>query len=653
VARATRKPADTLDVPRSDGNEDDNYVLEVEEGEEPYTPMRDQPDDEANNANSDADFSDEDVMDFIFIRLLGIVDKDHPLRQAFKREYITNASDWSFITDHLIANLQRPVTSRTTGPTLEPVPALFKEKAACVRDYLNHLYGSNGYALHNNYFRDHVTQQDFMAFIKTHRHRAPAPTTGTQVSPLKSPGTATTSSSSKSSAADISALFKKTLKRDKSNYLELKDEKNWDHFQRHLIIQAHADGIEKQLDASYVPKDADEAELDRLEGKYFMSVLNHVLKTDKGKTIVRKHIKTFNARQAYDELVTYMTKSTKAKMTNTKLLNFVVSARFGENTVSTTAEHFILTFREKLRLLDERTPVHQHMPDAVRLALLQNAVAPVEALRNVQTTAELAEATGGNTLDFATYFTLLESAAQTYDEEHKKDSKPKRNINIHDTSPENLEEDTPDFFDIHEGDVDQVMQVHKAFQQRRNNDRSNKDKPKFQSNGLPYIPYEVWKQLDQAARDLLRNFDPATVKDKGNARAVNIHEIEQYLEQLDSSPVDKVDDSNPLLAMATGQTNLDAGDIRNVLSAHKAQQSKPSKEIVVDGITYRSINITYRVTQSTTSNVSGSLIDRGANGGLLGDDALVLEKTGRKVDVAGLDQHTVNDLEIVTAAGFV
>ena len=47
------------------------------------------------------------------------------------------------------------------------------------------------------------------------------------------------------------------------------------------------------------------------------------------------------------------------------------------------------------------------------------------------------------------------------------------------------------------------------------------------------------------------------------------------------------------------------------------------------------------------------MVDRGANGGLAGDDVKVLHKTGRRVNVSGIDNHQVNDLDIVTAAGVV
>ncbi len=106
--------------------------------------------------------------------------------------------------------------------------------------------------------------------------------------------------------------FKKSTKRDKSNSIDFKVERMWDTYQRHLIIQVQADGISSQLNASYTPSTPEEIELDRLHSLYFFSVLNHVFLTDKGKTIIRKHMPTFNARAAYAEMVHHMTASTKA-----------------------------------------------------------------------------------------------------------------------------------------------------------------------------------------------------------------------------------------------------------------------------------------------------------------------------------------------------
>ena len=71
--------------------------------------------------------------------------------------------------------------------------------------------------------------------------------------------------------------------------------------------------------------------------------------------------------------------------------------------------------------------------------------------------------------------------------------------------------------------------------------------------------------------------------------------------------------------------------------------------------TYTVNNVTYEVSKrATTSSIQGSLIDRGANGGLAGRNVCVLNKHHtRSVDVQGIDNHQINDIPIVTAAGVV
>ena len=48
-----------------------------------------------------------------------------------------------------------------------------------------------------------------------------------------------------------------------------------------------------------------------------------------------------------------------------------------------------------------------------------------------------------------------------------------------------------------------------------------------------------------------------------------------------------------------------------------------------------------------------ALVDRGANGCIAGSSMAVIERTGKKIDLSGIDDHTVRNLEIVTAGGVV
>jgi hypothetical protein len=58
------------------------------------------------------------------------------------------------------------------------------------------------------------------------------------------------------------------------------------------------------------------------------------------------------------------------------------------------------------------------------------------------------------------------------------------------------------------------------------------------------------------------------------------------------------------------------------------------------------------VSSSLQSNKHGLLIDRGAKGGLAGDDTRGILTTLCSVDIQGLDNHQVRNILIVTAGAF-
>jgi hypothetical protein len=59
--------------------------------------------------------------------------------------------------------------------------------------------------------------------------------------------------------------------------------------------------------------------------------------------------------------------------------------------------------------------------------------------------------------------------------------------------------------------------------------------------------------------------------------------------------------------------------------------------------------MTYRISQHDVATMEKALVDRGANGGICGDDMLVLEGSERFVDEFRLAGHKVSQLRIVTA----
>jgi hypothetical protein len=65
-------------------------------------------------------------------------------------------------------------------------------------------------------------------------------------------------------------------------------------------------------------------------------------------------------------------------------------------------------------------------------------------------------------------------------------------------------------------------------------------------------------------------------------------------------------------------------------------------------------NLRYRVsTLVTKKSEHGALVDRGANGGILGADAHVWQKHRQKIDVTGIDNHEMMGLQMVDGTAFV
>jgi len=85
---------------------------------------------------------------------------------------------------------------------------------------------------------------------------------------------------------------------------------------------------------------------------------------------------------------------------------------------------------------------------------------------------------------------------------------------------------------------------------------------------------------------------------------------------------------------------LPPGDVRRVMS--KTSQRSANTAL-----------LEYKVSFQQSLNRVCSLIDRGANGGVAGEDVRIIFKTNRSVDIKGMDNHHVNDISIGTVGGVV
>ncbi|MEL6661061.1 MAG: hypothetical protein AAFR36_31715, partial [Bacteroidota bacterium] len=84
------------------------------------------------------------------------------------------------------------------------------------------------------------------------------------------------------------------------------------------------------------------------------------------------------------------------------------------------------------------------------------------------------------------------------------------------------------------------------------------------------------------------------------------------------------------------------------------QANREESEITVNGQRYRACvaDRTYSV-QPPERAPTGSLIDGGCNGGLMGSDMLVIAQTSQTVDVVGLTNTSIGPIPVGTAAGLI
>ena len=115
-------------------------------------------------------------------------------------------------------------------------------------------------------------------------------------------------------------------------------------------------------------------------------------------------------------------------------------------------------------------------------------------------------------------------------------------------------------------------------------------------------------------------------------------------------------DNHPLLVYVTKKKPLPPGNIIRFLSPAANGKPIPTTNEHPHEVIYRQVNtvfVTYKVSSTQATQPKGALIDRGANGGIAGDDVRIISKTGRSVHIQGIDNHRINQIPIVTAGGVI
>ena len=124
---------------------------------------------------------------------------------------------------------------------------------------------------------------------------------------------------------------------------------------------------------------------------------------------------------------------------------------------------------------------------------------------------------------------------------------------------------------------------------------------------------------------------------------------ENDLPDLPESDLNIPDD--PILDFVNSQCHS-FEDLDQALQAYQAFQIPSPQDSTITPERTVNYHFTYHIAQASQAK-HGSLVDRGANGGLSGSDVRILSRSSRKCTVTGIDSHELQGLDVVQCAALV
>ena len=477
--------------------------------------------------------------------------------------------------------------------------------------------------------------------------------------------------------------FRKGIKREIAAYPSPKDERYFDGFERSLLIVAKTHECNEVLDPNYTPgSEPEEQELFEAKQTFMFSVFNANLQTDMGKTIVRRHLANTEAQSVWKELSEHMRTSSKGASEKRRLTQHVTNTVLDDNFKDTT-EQFVLHFNEQFRQLDEISEDSEKLPPSVKLTLLQTAVRSINDLRTVETLDEFQSTTYGHgsstSSSYDTYYDLLINACVRYDNTKKANIGKRRNVytkNIDDIYVGHPTACIDHVANSPCGGIDrppdECYQVHTLSSRHPHSPRpGNSSRPSFRPpshnsgltkpirryDGTIFLPLQIYKLFHQDTMKALEAYNTEAITRFHQRKVHNTEFVEtsgpqgpeKDLPDLPESDLDIPD--NPILDFVTSQCH-GSENLDQALQAYQAYQiTTPQDSTMTPG---RSINhhFTYHEAQASHAK-HGSLVDRGANGGLAGSDVRILSRSSRKCTVTGIDRHELQGLDVVQCAALV
>ena len=181
-------------------------------------------------------------------------------------------------------------------------------------------------------------------------------------------------------------------------------------------------------------------------------------------------------------------------------------------------------------------------------------------------------------------------------------------------------------------------------------------------DGPIFLPPQIYKLLREDAMKALKSYNTEAITRFRQRKVHNTEIVETPQDDPPGPPVPENDPpdlpesdldipDDPTLDFVNNQCH-NSEDLDQALQAYQAYQVPSPQDSTMTP--ERSINrhFTYHIAQASQAK-HGSLVDRGANGGLAGSDVRILSRSSRKCTVTGIDSHELQGLDVVQCAALV
>jgi hypothetical protein len=441
------------------------------------------------------------IFDRVLKKVVGLADDDLLLK-ALDGNGCTNIIDLLNLSPRDIDGL-----SYYDGTTDIEVPLARRNLVRILQAWSTHLRSVNGLRSVDWMDTAMVTEDEW----DDYRIAVYSPGGPTSVPPtVTSTGGSSVSQSGGSRTTSEAENFKRGIKRDKSHYSVLSDEKQWDDWKRSTFATIFAHGCENVISPSYLPTTAEEILVFKEQCKFMYDVWNTILKTAMGKHCVRQHEATRDAQAIWRDLVNFMRTSTRADIEIEDLMSSLTSLRVTPSYRGTT-QQFILDWLDKLRLYEDLTPQNAHFPDIMKKSMLQNSVGTLKIFQDVKTSEQIDIAKGKGPIKYREYVSLIQQVAATHDNTRSA-------VNRRTTSARQANETRLEYY-LHDQRIDEEVyygdyghdedDLNEQFGSMYVNANEQR-RPPFRKRG-PSLPKAVWQDL---SREDQVNWDKMTEQAK-------------------------------------------------------------------------------------------------------------------------------------------